>query len=687
MTTRLKAIGMLLLIGFAAANAESRHYEATSNLLSNGSFENGDYSPTGTPSDWEPDAWQPSAIFAWDNTQAHSGTKSIKIFAPSENDARWVQSAAVEPNTLHFLSGWIKTENVDHSSQSVDAGANLSLYGTWERSDGVFGSQKWTRGSFLFNSGDSGQVSIAARLGSWAGITTGTAWFDDLQLRPIVPMDPHPAWKILVLIYQDTDFEVTDDGGVVHRYVASMTHDESQKAALAAKRFVEVDIPALTSGNMVPEVSIRFPDHALSHLSPTGGGYWPSPEDTAEDRDPEFDSVIVIWDTRAVDVTTGEQKWIGRGDGLAQPRGVKQTYFAMQIAAAIERDHRNVFKHEWGHSLLYFFDATGNAPKPSVTNHAHATQYVNCETGQLYVWQYETTANPIPNSIYSNESGFTHDYYSGKTATLDQPTRCLGVTPQAWAFGGPVSHSGNIEVPEPEPKRALLIVRRDGKIGDGAPCPVPRTRNNYSTIPAAVYCARNGDRIFVPRGVFEGGASIDKHVTISGRGPNKTVLIGGFDIRASVTMKHLTISKPIGAGSASDGGLLETLAPGKRLIVEDCWLVNGRAGDGGAIKINFDTEVVIKNSVLSANQAFAGIGGAITNEGTLRISDSIISGNSADFGAGIYNRGRLFVMSSVITGNHAASDGGGIFNEGGTVTLWNKPKIFNNSPTDCVGCP
>jgi hypothetical protein len=46
---------------------------------------------------------------------------------------------------------------------------------------------------------------------------------------------------------------------------------------------------------------------------------------------------------------------------------------------------------------------------------------------------------PIPNSIYNNESGFTHDYYSGTTATPDQPTRCLGITAAAWASGGPVS--------------------------------------------------------------------------------------------------------------------------------------------------------------------------------------------------------------------------------------------------------
>jgi len=388
--------------------------------------------------------------------------KSIKISMTTPNDARWIQTVDVEPNTWYFLSGWIKTDNVGHTSESVDAGANLSLFGTWERSAGVFGSEDWTRNSLLFSSGDDEQVIIGARLGYWAGTTTGTAWFDDIRLTPIVPMDPHPGWKILVLIYQETDFEVTDDSGIFHHYVASMTQYEMEQAALAAKQFVETDIPALTSQNMVPEVTVRFPDHSLTQLSPIADGWWPSPGDTASERDPQFDSVIVIWDTRATDLTTGLDEWIGYGDGLAANMGTGQTYNTMQIDAAVYRGHRNVFKHEWGHSILFFYDAMGTAPKPTVSNHADATQYVNCQTGQYYVWQDETLANPIPNSIYNNESGFTHDYYSGTTATADQPTRCLGITPEAWAYGGPVSHSGNIPV-VPLPFAADIDIKPSNK--------------------------------------------------------------------------------------------------------------------------------------------------------------------------------------------------------------------------------
>lgn len=42
-------------------------------------------------------------------------------------------------------------------------------------------------------------------------------------------------------------------------------------------------------------------------------------------------------------------------------------------------------------------------------------------------------------SADNNESGFTHEYYSGQTAAWSEPSRCLGITPEAWATGGPVS--------------------------------------------------------------------------------------------------------------------------------------------------------------------------------------------------------------------------------------------------------
>ncbi len=256
------------------------------------------------------------------------------------------------------------------------------------------------------------------------------------------PNIENPRWQTLVLIYSATDFTYTDNSGREHRVVASMTQEEIERATSAATRFFETDVPALTSGNMRPILTIRHPSRTLTTLKlHPHCGYWPSQASTDPELDPLFDSVIVIWDSSGTDLNTGQPAdFAQQCGGLAVPNRTGQTYATFTVDK-LASNHRNVFKHEWGHSILYYYDAAGTAPKPTVDNHINDTdkRYVHCPTGQPYILEDETDDNPIPDSIYNNDSGFTHDYYSGTTATRDQPTRCLGITPEAWASGGPVT--------------------------------------------------------------------------------------------------------------------------------------------------------------------------------------------------------------------------------------------------------
>jgi hypothetical protein len=440
MRNRHLLLAATLLLATSLPCLRTAHAAPPPNLLPNGSFEVGASPDSTDPAGWSRDVFEASATLSWDAGVALMGSRSVMIAAPTPNDARWVATVPVQPHRLYALSGWIKTDQVEHSQQSVDAGANLCLMGTWSHTAGVFGTSDWTYVSMIFNSGAQTEVTIGARLGYWAGATTGTAWFDGLRLSLVESGSAAPAWKILVLIYDSTDFTYVDAGGVERHGVAHISAEERARAAREATTFVTQDIPLLTSGIMTPTVTIRYPDHPLARLSPNGGGWWPSPADTAADRDPSFDAVIVIWDPRTIDQRSGEAIWIGSAAGLTPSMGTGQTYMS-QIIESTGYGHRNVFKHEWGHSILSYFEAVDSIPQPVVTNHADAGQYVHCPSGAPYVWADETDASPIPNSIYHNTSGFTHDYYSGTVATPDQPARCLGITREAWAAGGPVSHA------------------------------------------------------------------------------------------------------------------------------------------------------------------------------------------------------------------------------------------------------
>ena len=413
------------------------------NLLLNGGFEEGNYSPTGIPDNWSKESYDSSPVMLWDDTQSFEGSRSVKISLTTRNDARWMQTVNVQPNTNYRVSGWIKTDYAGSSTQRLNLDAFLFLLEhPVHHSIPLYSTKDWTYVSFAFNSGEQTQFTIAAQLGGWGEPATGTAWFDDLEVAPIQATDPHPSWKILVLIYNKLDFTHTDSSGITHRYYSEMTQEEMDQTEQVVTQFVEEDIPALTSGNMTPTVTFRYPERALTRLSPVGEGWSPGPWDVTADRNPSYDSVIVVWDPWVLDNATGETTWIGAAAGLAYWTETAQTYTAIILDAVITYGHRNVLKHEWGHTILFFYEAFGTAPIPAVDNHAFGTpetQYVHCPTGEPYILVDETLDNPIPNSIYNNSSGFTHDYYSGTTATQDQPTRCLGITPNAWASGGPVS--------------------------------------------------------------------------------------------------------------------------------------------------------------------------------------------------------------------------------------------------------
>ena len=90
---------------------------------------------------------------------------------------------------------------------------------------------------------------------------------------------------------------------------------------------------------------------------------------------------------------------------------------------------------------------------------------------------------------------------------------------------------------------------------------------------------------------------------------------------------------------------------------------NSGANFGGGV-YNSGT-LTLSNSTLSVNIS-EGSGGGVENDGTLAVNSSTVSGNNTGYGGGIENRdgGTTSFSLSTLSGNHAASYGGGIDNSG-----------------------
>lgn len=164
------------------------------------------------------------------------------------------------------------------------------------------------------------------------------------------------------------------------------------------------------------------------------------------------------------------------------------------------------------------------------------------------------------------------------------------------------------------------------------------------------------------------------NLTISGNEKSRIFRVddGHSDSLIDVEIIGLTISD----GRAS---LLESNGTGggiinyESLTVADSVVTNNQsAGFGAGISNNGQLRLVrstvsnnkIENFPSSGGRFTSGGGLSNSNDSTLLINSSTISGNKANRGAGIINGGRLGIDNSTISGNIASTGGGGILNLG-----------------------
>ena len=162
---------------------------------------------------------------------------------------------------------------------------------------------------------------------------------------------------------------------------------------------------------------------------------------------------------------------------------------------------------------------------------------------------------------------------------------------------------------------------------------------------------------------------------------------GAIFNRGSVTLLESTISantaRSSGGGIHNDG-TLELI----QSTVRDNLVTEGAGG--GIVNTGMFTS---KQSTVSGNTT-PGAGGAMYNPGEVTMGNSTISGNQADgTGGGLQNEETATLTNVTITANTATrfadspdpGFGGGIFRNGGTVTLANTIVVKQTRGTDCFG--
>jgi hypothetical protein len=159
-------------------------------------------------------------------------------------------------------------------------------------------------------------------------------------------------------------------------------------------------------------------------------------------------------------------------------------------------------------------------------------------------------------------------------------------------------------------------------------------------------------------------------LTIDGPGPttlgvNGNNVVGDFDVAPGVTatISGLTIE---GGGDNYDGGGIYNNGT---LTVADSVLRANNSGVGGAIS-NVGGTLTVTDSTVTGNSANDVAGGIWNDSGSvLTVADSTLSYDNAEAGGGIWNEGEATVVDNTLSGDNTdMNDGGAILNYG-TLTL------------------
>ncbi|MBN2296322.1 MAG: PKD domain-containing protein [Pirellulales bacterium] len=176
------------------------------------------------------------------------------------------------------------------------------------------------------------------------------------------------------------------------------------------------------------------------------------------------------------------------------------------------------------------------------------------------------------------------------------------------------------------------------------------------------------------------GTNSDNAYTVVYCGTNVEATLDGLKItagNANVSSSSEHPEKAFGGGIFNIG----------TLMITNSTISSNSASIGGGIYNISQSSLTVTNSTISGNSA--SWGGGIANNGTssLTVTNSTISDNSASLGGGIHNSGisSLTVTNSTILGNSTVFYGGGIYNSSFSFLTVTNSTISSNSAQSSGG--
>lgn len=157
------------------------------NLVVNPDFSELD--ANGQPIGWKTDCYDGSSTQFYVDKIEGTDRNCAVIFNFSDNDARWIQEIAVEPDSEYVLRARLRADDCAFVRETFDGiiscrGANISVLNSGTYSESYYDTEgRWVE-TVLYGVTGSNQTSLtlALRLGGYSGDGTGRAYFTDVSL-------------------------------------------------------------------------------------------------------------------------------------------------------------------------------------------------------------------------------------------------------------------------------------------------------------------------------------------------------------------------------------------------------------------------------------------------------------------------------------------------------------------------
>jgi hypothetical protein len=210
--------------------------------------------------------------------------------------------------------------------------------------------------------------------------------------------------------------------------------------------------------------------------------------------------------------------------------------------------------------------------------------------------------------------------------------------------------------------------------GTCQPCDVCESGCLFTSVAQAVAAANAGETIRICPGLYTENLTIDKSLTLIGAGDGNGA--GNTILRGSGTRQAVIIQSV------------------QAVALERLRITGGATTEFGAGIRNTADRLTLTGCTITGNKATSSAdGGGIANFGTVELINSRVTGNTSERrGAGVFTWFSSTVTldaASRVTGNQASltnvASGGGIFNNGGTVTLSSGDNVTGNTPHNCGG--